>query len=319
MSVFRLGLQIPTFQYRDTRAAQLLDRLTEIANVAESAGFDAVFSMDHLHQVMGQPTDWLLDGSTMLAALSARTSRVGLGMMVGGVTYRNPAQLAKMTTTLDVLSGGRAILGIGAGWHEAEHHSYGIEFPPMAERLERLEEALQVLRSMFTNTVTTFEGTRYRVWEAINSPQPIRGDIPIVVGGTGRKLLRLVARYADASNMIAGPDVASIRELVEVIGEHCVAIGRDPKEVSKTRTALLVTAKTRGQAREKLAAFKRLTGRTDEQLRSLAIVDSLSGIADQVSTMLEAGLDGFMFLLPEPDDLNTLQSVGGALGPLLAP
>jgi alkanesulfonate monooxygenase SsuD/methylene tetrahydromethanopterin reductase-like flavin-dependent oxidoreductase (luciferase family) len=143
----------------------------------------------------------MLEGNAVLAALAARTSRANLGLLVGGVTYRNPALLAKITTTLDVLSFGRAVLGIGAAWFEEEHRAYGFESPPLAEGLHRLEEALQLARAMFTHEQTTFAGRYYNLQQAINSPQPLRGDIPILVGGSGeRKLLRLVARYADASN-----------------------------------------------------------------------------------------------------------------------
>ncbi|HEY8772999.1 MAG TPA: LLM class flavin-dependent oxidoreductase, partial [Gaiellaceae bacterium] len=148
----RLGLQVPNFNFPDTKPEQLLERLTEIASAAEAAGFDSLFVMDHLHQIpgVGPQTGWMLEGNTALAALAARTSTLNLGLLVGGVTYRNPALMAKITTTLDVLSGGRAIFGIGAAWFEDEHRAYGFDFPPLKERFERLEEALQIARAMFT-------------------------------------------------------------------------------------------------------------------------------------------------------------------------
>src|SRR5689334_4077004 len=161
----RLGLQIPNFNFPDVEPDELFERLAEVATTAEDAGFDSVWVMDHLHQIanMGPEEGWMLEGNTALAALAARTTKAQLGLMVGGVTYRNPALLAKITTTIDVISGGRAILGIGAAWFEREHLAYGFDFPPLKERLERLEEALRITRAMFTEERVTFEGEHYRV------------------------------------------------------------------------------------------------------------------------------------------------------------
>src|SRR5262249_25492535 len=151
---------------------------------------------------MGPETNWLLEGNTTLAALAARTSKASLGLMVGGVTYRNPALLAKITTTLDVISAGRAILGVGAAWFEGEHRAYGFVFPPPKARCERLGEALRIYRAMFTGEPPSFQGRHYRIEGALNNPRPIRRDIPIMIGGSGeRKTLRLVAQYADGSNV----------------------------------------------------------------------------------------------------------------------
>jgi F420-dependent oxidoreductase-like protein len=185
----RLGLQIPNFDLPGVAPAQLLDRLTAIAGAAEDAGFDSLFVMDHLHQIpgVGPPENRMLEGNAVLAALAARTTRANLGLMVAGVTYRNPALLAKVTTTIDVLSGGRAILGIGGAWYEEEHRAYGFDFPPVGERLARLGEALQIARAMFTQEQSTFEGRYYRVENVMNNPRPIRGDIPILVGGSGER------------------------------------------------------------------------------------------------------------------------------------
>ena len=148
----RLGLQLPNFNLPEVSEEQLFERLSDIATTAESSGFDSLFVMDHLHQIpgVGPPENWMLEGNTILAALAARTSRVNLGLLVGGVTYRNPALMAKIATTLDVISEGRAILGIGAAWFEQEHVAYGFDFPPLGERFERLEDTLQIFRGMLT-------------------------------------------------------------------------------------------------------------------------------------------------------------------------
>ena len=205
----RLGLQIPNFNFPGVSEEDLFERLSDIATTAESSGFDTVLVMDHLHQIrgVGPPENWMLEGNTILAALAARTSSVNLSLLVGAVTYRNPALHAKITTTLDVISGGRAIHGIGAGWNVEEATAYGYEFPPLGERFERLEDHLNIARAMFTEERATYEGKHHSVHEAFNNPRPIRGDIPIMIGGSGeKKTLRMVAQYADASNFFGDAD-----------------------------------------------------------------------------------------------------------------
>ena len=209
----RIGLQIPRFDFPGVGPEALFEKLVEIASTAEASGFDSVFVMDHLHQIpgVGPPTERMLEGNTILAAIAARTTRLNIGLMVGSVTYRNPALHAKITTTIDVISGGRAIHSLGAGWFEDEHRAYGYDFPPLKERFERLEDALHISRAMFTQEAPSYEGRHYRVEGVLNNPRPLRGDIPILVGGSGeRKTLRLVAQYADACNVFgdAGPGPA---------------------------------------------------------------------------------------------------------------
>src|SRR5919197_3076300 len=264
----RLGLQIPYFNYDGVGPDELFERLAEIAATAEESGFDSLFVMDHLHQIanMGPETNWMLEGNTILAALAARTSRAGLGLMVGGVTYRNPALLAKITTTIDVISGGRAILGIGAAWFEGEHRAYGFAFPPLKERFERLEEALKITRAMFTEEEPSFQGKHYRIENVLNNPRPIRADIPIMVGGSGeRKTLRLVAQYADGSNVFG--DVDQVRHLVGVIERHCEDVGRDPAEITKTRLGSLAIGRTHEEADRKLDIIRSRSSIPEERLR----------------------------------------------------
>jgi F420-dependent oxidoreductase-like protein len=216
--------------------------LSDIATTAEDSGFSSVSVMDHLHQIppMGPPENWMLEGNLTLAALAARTKRVSLGLLVGGVTYRNPALHAKMTTTLDVISGGRAIHGIGAAWFEAEHDAYGVRYPPLKERFEHLEDALRIARAMFTQEKSTVEGTHHHVADVMNNPRPIRGDIPILVGGSGeRKTLRLVAKYADGCNLFG--DVDRARHLLGVLDvpreRLDTAIKGDPDAVAEQAQA----------------------------------------------------------------------------------
>src|SRR5438445_5174452 len=227
-----LGFQIPNFTYPGVPNDRLFEQIVTLATAAERGGFDSVYVMDHLYQIrgVGPHTDPRPEGYTLLGGLAARTTRVRLGTLVTGVTYRNPALLAKVVTTLDIVSSGRAILGIGAAWNEDEHRGYGYEFPPVGERLSRLEEALQICRAMFREESPSFDGRYYRIRGATNVPRPVqRGGPPILVGGGGeRRTLRLVARYADACN-ISG-DAQAIRHKVAVLERHCAELERDCSE-----------------------------------------------------------------------------------------
>ena len=232
----RFGLQIPNFNPGQS-PGDLFDEVVARATAAEETGYESVWVMDHFYQLppMGGPSQPMLDSYTLLGALAARTARVRLGTMVTGVTYRNPAHLAKIVTTLDVISAGRAILGIGGAWYDVEHEGLGFDFPPVGERLDRLEEALQICRAMFTEEAPSFEGNYYRIHEARNEPRPVQpGGPPILVGGGGEKrTLQLVAQYADMCNIFG--DAATVAHKVEVLRRHCADVGRDPSEVTVSR------------------------------------------------------------------------------------
>ncbi|GAA3750019.1 LLM class F420-dependent oxidoreductase [Salinactinospora qingdaonensis] len=232
----QLGLHIPSFTWPGGPQTLNSD-LARTASAAEEAGFGYVSVMDHFWQigVVGPPEQEMLEAYTTLGFLAAHTSRVRLQTLVTGVTYRPPGLLAKTVTTLDVLSGGRAGLGIGAAWHEEEARGLGLPFAPTAERFERLEETLRICRRMWSEDEEPFQGTHYRLDRPLNSPQPLtRPHPPIMVGGGGeRKTLRLVARYAQACNLFAGPELA---HKLEVLRGHCEAEGRDYDEIEKTAT-----------------------------------------------------------------------------------
>jgi F420-dependent oxidoreductase-like protein len=311
-----LDLHLPNFNYPDVPPEQVFDKLVEIAQTAERSGFSSLSLMDHLHQIpgVGPQSNWMFEGNTMLAALAARTSTLTLGTLVGGVTYRNPALLAKLTTTLDVISGGRAWFGIGAAWFEDEHRAYGFEFPPLKERFERLEETVQIARAMFTQEKATFEGKHYRVSEAYNNPKPLRGDIPIVIGGSGeRKTLRMVAQYADGCNVFGDP--AGAKHLMGVLDEHCERLGRDPAEITKTRLGIVVIAPTHEGA---MAKAERLNNVPPERRRVLLMVGDPDGVAEQGAAFLESGIEGMTITIPDVHDLETLELAGRALGPVFA-
>src|SRR3954447_18697657 len=221
--MIRAGLQIPNFTYPGVAPEDLFERVAGTAVAAEEAGFDTVMVMDHFYQLpmLGPPEHEMFEAYTLLGAIAARTSSVNLGTLVTGVTYRNPAILAKIVTTLDVVSKGRAFLGIGAAWFDVEHEALGVDFPPVKERFDRLEEALTITRAMFRSEKPTFDGKHYRVKEAFNVPAPVRPDgPPIMIGGQGeKKTLRLMANYADMANIITGRD--EVARKLEVLAGHC--------------------------------------------------------------------------------------------------
>ena len=202
------GFQIPNFTF-DVPTAGLFDEVVKRATAAEESGFSSLWVMDHFYQLpaLGGAHQPMLEGYTLLGALAVRTDSVQLGTLVTGVTYRNPAMLAKIVTTLDVISKGRAVLGIGAAWHDVEHDALGFDFPPVKERMDRLEEAVQICRAMFREETPTFEGRYYSIDDARNVPRPIQaGGPPIMIGGGGEKrTLRLVAQYADMCNVTGDP------------------------------------------------------------------------------------------------------------------
>jgi F420-dependent oxidoreductase-like protein len=213
--------------------------LAAVGRAADAAGFSTITCMDHWFQMdrMAPATDPMLEGYTTLGYLAGQTSQVTLGLLVTGVTYRHPGLLAKAVATLDVLSAGRAQLGIGAAWYEREHHGLGVPFPPVSERFERLEETLQICRQMWGEDDGPFEGRHYRLAETICNPRPLR-PVPILIGGTGeKKTLRLVAQYADACNLFdGGPDMLAAK--LEVLKRHCENVGRDDSEIAKTVLAM---------------------------------------------------------------------------------
>jgi F420-dependent oxidoreductase-like protein len=230
----KVGLHIADFTWPDGPSG-LGRRLGEVARRAEDAGVDRLSVMDHVWQIghRGPPDGEMLEAYTALGFLAASTDRVKLLTVVTAVVYREPGLLAKAVTTLDVLSGGRAMLGIGAAWNQAEARGLGLFFPPLAERYERLEEALRICLQMWSDDDGPFEGKHYHLGRTLNSPQALsRPHPPILIGGSGeRKTLRLVARYADACNLFDTPELA---HKLDVLREHCAAEGRDFTAIEKT-------------------------------------------------------------------------------------
>ena len=235
----KLGTHLPIFDI-DGGTSAIAGELARVGAAVEAAGVSDVSVMDHYFQIepMGLPAESnMLEGYTTLGYLAAHTSSVGLGVLVTGVTYRHPGLLAKIVTTLDVLSGGRAFLGIGAGWFEREHRALGVPFPPLSERFERLAETLQICNQMWDpNNNGPFDGAKYRLAETLCCPQPVARP-PILIGGSGeRKTLRLVARYGDACNLFT-TSVQDVARKLDVLRRHCDELGRDYDSIRVTITA----------------------------------------------------------------------------------
>jgi F420-dependent oxidoreductase-like protein len=233
----RLGVHLVSFDFPDGDTA-IGPTLAEVGRVAELTGVDNISCMDHWFQLgfLGPAEQNMLEGYTTLGYLAAVTERVELQLLVTGVTYRHPGLVAKIVSTLDVLSGGRAVLGLGAAWYEREHLGLGVAYPPLGERFERLEETLQIVRQMWSPDTGPFEGKHYQLAETLCSPQPLR-SVPIMIGGSGeRKTLRLVAAYADACNLFtnAGIGVAAVERKLGVLREHCEREGRSYDSIRKT-------------------------------------------------------------------------------------
>ena len=241
----RLGLQVPDFTWPGSPQS-LGPTFARIARTAEASGMASLWVMDHFFQIemVGPPEHEMLEGYSALAFAAAVTERVRLGTMVTGVTYRHPGILAKTVTTLDVLSGGRAYLGIGAAWNEQEHRGLGVPYPPVAERFERLEETLRIVRQMWDGDESPFEGEHYRLERPLNSPQALqRPHPPILIGGTGeKKTLRLVAQYADACNIFEmGLD--GVRGKLDVLRQHCERLSRPYEEIERTPLGVLALSR----------------------------------------------------------------------------
>jgi F420-dependent oxidoreductase-like protein len=280
----RLGLQVPNFTWPSGQA-NLGDSFGQIAQRAERAGLYSMWVMDHFFQIrnVGPAENEMLEGWSALAFAAGRTNRIKLGTMVTGITYRHPGLLVKTATTLDVLSHGRAYLGIGAAWNEQEHNGLGVPFPPLKERFELLEETLQVALQMWNGDDKPFEGKHLHLARPLNSPQPVqRPHPPILIGGTGeQKTLRMVAQYADACNLFArlGNDV--LKQKLDVLREHCARLSRPYEQIEKTSLDVLRLSRTGGNG----------------TLSPQAAIDYFGGLA-------EMGFDQAIVSLPNVHELE---------------
>jgi F420-dependent oxidoreductase-like protein len=309
-----IGLHLPYFTFPNVQPAELFPRIVDIATTAEASGFTALSVMDHFHQIapQGEPNEPIMEAYTTLAGIGARTSRLELLTLVAGVTYHNPAHLAKQITTLDVISGGRAILGIGAAWFEQEAQAYGFEFPPIGRRMDWLDDAVRICRSMFDSPVSTVEGRYHHVHDAFNIPRPIRERVPIMIGGGGeRRTLRLVARHADLCNLMGDP--ATFRHKLGVLRAHCEAEGRDMAEIVKTAHAgIVVIDETDAGVQRRLEALAAspppvLHGISAADLRTRLVAGTPDVVTERLRTLVDAGADGITMSIRGVDELRPIE------------
>jgi|SaaInlStandDraft_1057018.scaffolds.fasta_scaffold00253_28 F420-dependent oxidoreductase-like protein len=325
----RLGYQIPNFTYPGVGPARLFDAVAQQAREADSSGFDTVLVMDHFYQLpqIGDPDQYMLECYTLLAALARETSNVRLSSLVTGNTYRNPAVLAKTVTTLDIVSQGRATLGIGAGWFALEHDAFGIEFGTFTDRFEKLEEALQIVSPMLRGGKATVDGTWYATLDAMNEPPPV-SKVPIMIGGAGeKKTLRMVAQYADESNLIC--DDAAIAHKLDVLAAHCAAVGRDRSEITVSKQKNCCIAPTHDEARSDMLAYFARRGLDVSKMSEDDLATRLGqvvwGDPDEVgehfSSLLSThdGLDGFTInMIPNGFIEGRVELLGQTLAPLFS-
>ncbi len=302
----QFGLQLPSYTWPGG-APEISARLEAIAAAAEEAGFSSIWVMDHFRQIPGFGPAWhdMLESYTTLAYLAALTSRARLGTLVTGITYRNVAHLGKIVATLDVLSGGRAVCGVGLGWFEAEHDAYGWLFPPRDERYALLEDALQLLPLMWGKGSPAFDGRVLHVPEAFCYPRPLQDRVPILVGGNGeRRTLRLVAQYADACNLIGGVDV--VRRKIEALHRHCDAFGRDPAAIEVTQLSTTLVGR---DASELTGLVERLRPKRQNAERYAASVNA-GTIDDQIGrfrALADAGVQTAIVSLPDLGDVAPVE------------
>lgn len=300
----KLGYQIPNFSY-GTGVEQLFPTVIAQAREADEAGYDAVFVMDHFYQLpgLGSPDQPMLEAYTALGALATATERVQLGTLVTGNTYRNPTLLAKAVTTLDVVSAGRAILGLGAGWFELEHEQLGFEFGTFTERFNKLNEALEIILPMLAGERPTVTGNYYRTRDAMANPR-YRDHIPLLIGGSGeKKTIPLAVAHFDHLNLIASLD--ELPRKLAVVRDRCAEIGRDPASL-ETSTLLTVVV-------DEKASLEQLP----EAFRSRAAVGSPEAVAEQIKTkVFDVGLTGVIFNMPVYTP-GAVAAVAEALRPML--
>lgn len=304
----RLGMQLhPT---RSSEYGNPFDTLLAVAQAAERAGVDAVLMADHfMFNDEQQPEKEVpvLECFVALAAIAAATSRIRIGQLVAGVPYRNPALLAKMCATLDVISHGRTLVGLGAAWHEQEFRAYGWPFPPLAERMDMLEEAVQIVDRMLRERPVSFSGRHYTLSNAFNDPLPVQKPRPpILIGGSGEKrTLKIVAQYADYCNV--GGDPATVAHKYDVLRRHCEAVGRPFEEITLCNNVGLLI----GRDDRELAAKR------EQQPHFDGIAGTPAAVVDQIQAYAAAGSQYITFFLPNAQDFAAIELLGESVLPHL--
>lgn len=305
----KFGLQHPnfSFDYRNQDTYQIVDSLKTLISKAEKADFDSFWVMDHFHQIrfVGNPEEPMLESWTTISALAGMTTRIKLGTLVSGIVYRHPSILAKIGATLDVLSKGRLFMGIGAAWNQEESFAYGIPFPSTMERLLRLEEVIQILRKMWTQSTTTFNGRYYQIKDAYCNPHPLqKPHPPIMVGGGGeRNTLKIVAKYADACNLFGS--IETIRRKLNILNEHCKSVRRDYDSILKTKLGIVLIDNDHEALIKKVNEMFR--GMPKEQIREFVIYGTEEDVLREIISLEDAGIQYFIVDLDPSRELEQLE------------
>ena len=308
----KFGLQHPnySFDYRNHDSSRILDSLKNLVTRAETLGFDSFWVMDHFHQIplVGKQDEPMLESWTTISVLAGVTSKIRLGTMMTGIIYRHPSILAKIGATLDVLSKGRLFMGIGAAWNEEESSAYGIPFPSIKERFVRLEEAIQIIRKMWTDEPSTsFNGKYYQIKNAYCNPKPVqKPSPPIMIGGTGeRQTLRIVAKYGDACNLPSFGSVETVKRKLSILKEHCKSMGRDYDSILKTKLGRVVIEDDRELARKR---SQQIVNMPEEQVDEFAIYGTPEDVLRQKELFEEAGIQYLIVILDPSKELEALNN-----------
>src|SRR5436853_1406491 len=272
----------------------------------DGAGYDTAWLFDHFYPILSNPTGPCYEGWTMLTALACETSLTQIGILVTGNTYRHPAVLAKMGATVDHTSGGRLILGIGAGWFEMEHKAYGLHFGTTAERIHRVDEACEVIKRLWTQKQATFDGKYYQLLEAYCEPKPLQQPRPpLMIGGAGEKLmLRVVAKHADIWNTFGSPEV--FRHKIDVLKEHCAAVGRNLDEIEVSSAGMTFVTDSAEEKQEMITRAAAMFGAPVEMIAPGLLVGSPSELRDRIQQLIEVGVTHFIPILHTPTDHTTI-------------
>ena len=309
----QFGLQHPNFNFdynsQGNDISYITHSLKNLVSKAENSGFDSFWVMDHFHQIqfVGRPEDPMLEGWTVLSMLAGITTKIKLGTLVTGIIYRYPSVLAKIASTLDVLSKGRLFMGLGAAWNEQESLAYGINFPSNQERLLRLDETIQIIRKMWTEEpCASFNGKYFQIINAYCNPKPIqKPSPPILVGGSGeRKTLKIVAKYADACNLFGSTD--SIKKKLDILKEHCKNVGRDFDSILKTKLGTIVLDDNREAAKDRVKETFR--GVPEEQIKEFVIYGTPEDILKQIEALQQVGIQYLIVNLEPSRELEALDT-----------
>ena len=313
------GLQIPSFTFPERTNDNVYHVTRDIAREAEREGYDSVWLMDHLFQipVVAPETDPILECWTTLAALAEATERVKLGTLVSAVGFRPPSIVAKIVATLDVISGGRAIAGLGAGWCDWETLAYGFRFPPIGERLQQLEEAVKILKSMWTEDRATFEGAHFHVREAICSPKPIqKPHPPILIGGNGANVtLRIVAEHAQIHNIGFG-DAAACRQILGNLRMQCDRVERDYAAILKTRLTPILFVENEAEVQRRVDIL-RPAGEAEADFRARTLIGTVDQVAEQLQEFIDLGIEGFIVSFFDVDAMTPIRTLMREVAPML--